>query len=686
MTLAELMSYEGTVAGGDRGSARESGRADSPLAPRHRAALQDIVDYVHRIDQRDLEIIDRDRVIVADAKHADVGIALKLAPDDPVEQTLRDGQPRTFVELNERHPSGLMQVVVPVRDADDAVAGVLVFEYTPLVGEMSALALGSLRKVGAAALAGWLVAALIALAIWRSVSRPLRDLQRAALEIAAGRTAAPVAVTSRDEAGQLAEAFNTMTQRLTQANAELNASNQHLQGELAVRRRVEQELEQLARFDVLTGLPNRKRFLDRLEEATRHADRAGHQIALMFLDLDRFKEINDTLGHGVGDEVLQQVAARLQATLRHNGTVSRLGGDEFTVLLEQVSGTDHVSEVARKILEAVRAPVIAGGCELVISASIGITLYPVDNHGSDELLRHADLALYQAKAAGRNTYHFHTEALSTAAAMRLKIERHLRYAIARNELTLHYQTRTDARHGRVTGVEALLRWHSPELGDIGPAEFIPVAEDSGLILPVGEWVLQQACRQQVAWQVDGLEPVVMAVNLSARQFWQNDLAETVERVIRQTGIDPAYLELELTEGMLMHDSAHVLAIMERLHGLGLRLSIDDFGTGYSSLSYLKRFPLHRLKIDRSFVKEVDSDANDTAIVAAILALAKGLNLQDTAEGVETPGQVSQLDGMGCDEYQGFYFSQPAAPDEVLAMLRASRAGQQAVEKARSAPG
>ena len=438
--------------------------------------------------------------------------------------------------------------------------------------------------------------------------------------------------------------------------------------DITERKRAEEQLKQLAQYDSLTGLPNRSLFRDRLSMTMARARRSGRILALMFLDIDRFKEINDSLGHTIGDEVLQATAGLLRQCLRDVDTIARLGGDEFTIVLENLTHADQAAFVAQKIQKTLADPIVLQGREVFVTASIGITLYPGDAADFDTLLQAADIAMYRAKEEGRNTYAFYAREMNARAAERLKMENLLRHAIERQELLLHYQPKVSVRTGQVVGAEALCRWNSKELGSVPPGEFIPLAEKSGLITPIGEWVLRTACAQNKAWQDEGLPPLLISVNLSPRQLRQKDLVEMVASVLEKAGIPPQLLELEITEGMIMQEPENVTAILRRFHELGVQLSVDDFGTGYSSLAYLKRFPVQKLKIDQSFVRDLSTDADDASIVKAVVVIAKSLGLKVVAEGVETQAQLAFLAKLDCDEYQGYYFSKPVPATEFRSAL------------------
>jgi diguanylate cyclase (GGDEF)-like protein/PAS domain S-box-containing protein len=437
---------------------------------------------------------------------------------------------------------------------------------------------------------------------------------------------------------------------------------------------VEEQIRRLAYFDVLTGLPNRSLLGDRIEQAISHAHRDGHPLGLLFIDLDRFKNVNDSLGHQLGDRMLTEVATRLKGLVREEDTVSRLGGDEFIVLLVDVDA-EGAAHVADKIIRSMANSFMFDGNDLTITPSIGIAMYPDDGQGIETLLQCADSAMYQAKQGGRNTYRFYTTEMQSHIRRTLLLENALRRALERNELALHYQPQFDIETRAIVGVEALLRWQHPEFGMVSPADFIPIAEDSGLILPIGEWVLRTAVQQNRAWQLAGLGMFSMAVNISAVQFRQVSLAQLVGQILQEYALEPEWLELELTESITMEDPLMAIGIMDRLHKQGVRLSIDDFGTGYSSLSYLKRFRINKLKIDQSFVQDITTDADDEAIVEAVISLARSLKLRTIAEGVETAGQLEFLRSKGCDEIQGYYLSRPLPAPELEALLRARRAGR-----------
>ena len=448
--------------------------------------------------------------------------------------------------------------------------------------------------------------------------------------------------------------------------------------DITERRRTDERLRQLAHFDPLTGLPNRMLLQDHLKRAMAEANLLGRLVAVMFLDLDRFKTVNDTLGHEIGDALLGSVAERLAACLRPGDTVSRLGGDEFTVVLTNVAHVDDVTHVVQKILDQFLSPFRIAGRNLFVNPSIGITLYPLDEKDTTNLLRDADIAMYRAKELGGNTFQFYTPELNARAARRLELETGLRQALERQELRLHYQPLVDIKTGRIRGMEALLRWQHPEYGLIPPLDFIPLAEDTGLIIPIGEWVLKTACAQIKAWHDTGFPTLQVAVNLSSKQLRDRSLIAAVEGALTESGLDARYLDLELTESVLMQDMELAGTILTALKKVGVSFSLDDFGTGYSSLSYLKRFPIDYLKIDRSFVLDILTDPVGAGLVKAIIAMANVLHIKVIAEGVETYEQLEYLRRQGCDITQGYFCSPPvdaAAFSELLQDWDRLRAGK-----------
>jgi len=444
---------------------------------------------------------------------------------------------------------------------------------------------------------------------------------------------------------------------------------------LLVRREIKdrQHAEEVVKFaathDPLTGLANRLLLTERVNRALAAAKSEGRRIAMLFIDLDRFKNINDTLGHEAGDRLLQNVANRLARCVRRSDTVARQGGDEFVVLIEAFQGPDDLAQVAEKILVEVAEPMTVYGREFQITASIGVSTCPVDGEDLQALLKNADIAMYRAKQQGKNTYQFYAEKMNPHSVERLELEAALRRALERNELTLHYQPKIQARTGRVTGIECLLRWQHPTIGPVPPDQIVPLAEETGLIVPIGKWALRTACLQARKWAEQGLPLLRMAVNLSARQFMSPTLLDDVEGTIAETGMDPRWIEFEVTESVMMPDPEQAVKLLRKLKAIGVRVTIDDFGTGYSSLAYLKRLPIDCVKIDASFVRGVPVDASDVAITDTILAMSRSLGLKVVAEGVETRDQMSFLERRGCDEMQGYYFSKPLPAEQLTVYLR-----------------
>ena len=438
--------------------------------------------------------------------------------------------------------------------------------------------------------------------------------------------------------------------------------------DISERIQTQQRLHYLAHHDVLTTLPNRLSFLENIKYALSHARRRKCLVAVLFMDLDRFKVINDTLGHHVGDILLQEIAQRLKDSIREGDMIARLSGDEFTILLDDINTAEDITPIAHKLVTNLASPVNFNNRELFTTVSIGISVYPNDGNDAQSLMRHADIAMYSAKSDGGNCYRFYRPDMNARADEQLQLETHLRHALEREEFVLYYQPQVDIRNNQITGVEALLRWQHPERGLIGPADFIDILEETGLIVPVGEWVLLNACLQHLAWRKAGLKPIQVAVNLSARQFIETDLVKNITGILAKTGMDPAYLELEITENLLLEQTGRTFNAIQDLHALGIKLAIDDFGTGYSSLSYLRKIPIHTLKIDRSFICGLTLNIDDTAIVQLIIDMAYSLNLNVVAEGIEKLEQLECLQRFKCNVMQGFLFSRPVPADEIERLL------------------
>lgn len=433
--------------------------------------------------------------------------------------------------------------------------------------------------------------------------------------------------------------------------------------------RYQRELEHRSNHDSLTGLANRNLLQDRMEQALHQARRQGASVAILFVDVDRFKQVNDSLGHSGGDCLLREVGERLARCVRAGDTVARLGADEFVLVLADAGEPRKVGAVAQRVLHSVSEPVLVEGYEIVVTASIGIGVHPRDGESAETLLRNAEMAMYQAKRDGPGAFRFYQPQMNERALERLTLERKMRAALEREEFVLHFQPQMELASGRLTGLEALVRWQQADGTLVPPASFIPLAEETGLILPLGNWVLEAACRQNKAWQAAGLAPARMAVNVSARQLHQSDLPRAVERALAETGLDPAHLELELTESMIMREPERVVGVLRELKALGVVIALDDFGTGYSSLAYLKRFPIDRIKIDRSFVRDLEEDPSDATIIRTVIAMSHALGLRVIAEGVESPVQLRHLVQHRCDEAQGYLLSPPLPAGEVQRLLR-----------------
>jgi diguanylate cyclase (GGDEF)-like protein len=476
-------------------------------------------------------------------------------------------------------------------------------------------------------------------------------------------------ITSEGRTFGVIELFSTQAIRASEALIHLLHSLSAQIGQSFQRKLAEDQLRFIATHDSLTDLPNRSLFNERLRHALHQGTRYNRGIAVMFIDMDRFKVVNDSLGHGAGDRLLQDCAKRLTECLRESDTVARLGGDEFVVMVENFTAPKDAIAIAQKILTGLARPFFVDGQEFLMSASIGISTFPDDGKDAETLLKNADIAMYRAKDQGRNNYQFYSAQMNKHTFERLAMESSLRRALERDEFLLHYQPKLDLRTGAIAGVEALIRWKHPDWGMVSPAQFIPLAEESGLIVQIGEWVLKTACDQSRAWREQGIPPMRVAVNLSARQFTQKTLVSDVAKTIAQSGLTPDCLELEITESLVMHNPEGAAETLHKLKAMGITLSIDDFGTGYSSLAYLKRFPIDCVKVDRSFIKDIPAEADDMAITKGIIALGHSLRLKVVAEGVETKEQQDFLRSNDCDEMQGFLFSKPLPADEVTALLK-----------------
>ncbi|TDF95796.1 EAL domain-containing protein [Paenibacillus piri] len=456
----------------------------------------------------------------------------------------------------------------------------------------------------------------------------------------------------------------TKDEQLLRSYATIRAVNE--------RRRAEHKIVHMAYHDSLTNLPNRLHFDQRLKECFEQAEQDGGRMAVIFFDLDRFKVINDTLGHHVGDQLLQYLARKLKVYVKEKDIVARFGGDEFIILLTNISHIDEAAQFAKGIPDLLKEPFVIEDQELFVTASIGISLYPDDGMDAETLLKNADIAMYRSKEKGGNSYHYYYPDMNKRSLHRLNLEIHLRKALERNEFRVFYQPIVDLNNGKIFGMESLVRWHHPEWGIISPGEFIPLAEETGLIVPIGNWVLKQACRQNKEWQSLGHAPLCVSVNISAIQFHQPSFVHYVEQTLLETGLEPRLLCLEITENVAMTNVSYIMDTMNKLRTLGVSISIDDFGTGYSSFSYLKRFRVHTLKIDQSFIRDVTSDEENAAIVTALIAMSRKLKIKSLAEGVETREQLDFLISQGCNEIQGYVFSKPMPAPDFELMIRENK--------------
>ena len=613
-TVVVIRFQLGAVERGAQVEARDLARSVAYGAELGNEHLQQYVEGLRALYGRDVVIVDAQKRGIADADQTEVGQVFNHDPANEVGQTIRDGQTRLFVESNDNRPAAAMQIAVPLHqgtDARGAIVGAVILEYTQIYQELWNAAAWQIYAVGAAGLLCTVLVGLLGVKLNVSLSK-----------------------------------------RLLEEKA------------------VAEQIEYLAFHDKLTGLSNRGMFSIMLERGLQEARRYERPLAVLFLDLDRFKNINDTLGHQAGDLLLQEMAARLKGVLRESDCIARLGGDEFVIMIPNFTSVEQLGAVTQKALAAVSRTFKLGDHEFHVTASVGISVYPGDGDDERALMKNADIAMYRSKEDGKNTFTFYSADLNTHSIERLAFESSLRRALDAGQFEVHYQPRVDCHTSRMNGVEALLRWKHPDLGTVPPAKFIPVAEENGLIVPIGRWVLLTACQQQVAWCKLGLPPLCMSVNLSPRQFYDDHLLSDVRAIVLQTGIEPSLLELEITESLLMRDIVKASRVLTEFRSLGIRLSLDDFGTGYSSLANLKRFPIDTIKVDRSFVRELVSNAEDRAITEAIIVMGKSLKMAIVAEGVETQGQIEFLRTHGCSEFQGFYFSKAVPPAAIADILRA----------------
>jgi diguanylate cyclase (GGDEF)-like protein len=585
---------------------------------------------------------------IGENKRGNAGFQAAAAGRTASELTHRDRFSAFEQEIEDRD---VLSTYIPLRDATSGRVHAVFEIYadvTPFVKRIAGV-----QRL--AAVAVMMVLLMVYAALFTVVWRAERILQRQYAEREAAETA-------------LSVAREGLERRVLERTAALETANAALETEVEDRRLAEARASHLAHHDQLTGLPNRARFMEGLQESIARAGRTGASVAVLFLDLDRFKNINDSLGHATGDELLKIVGVICARDLRETDTVARLGGDEFILCLGEVASAEDAGAVARRLLADLARGFDIGGHRLHANASIGISLYPSDGADAETLIRNADTAMYHAKDDGRGTFHFFRPQMTERVKRRLALEIGLRHALERNEFELHFQPVVQLATGRLLGAEALVRWRHPERGLVSPAEFIPVAEDIGLIVPLGQWVLREACVRAAEWtRLSGRAPFV-AVNLSARQFQEGSLVGIVADALADAGLPAEQLELEITESIIMQHTETSVRMLRELEQLGTRLAIDDFGTGYSSLGYLKRFPLSTIKIDRTFIRDVCRDSDDRAIVTAIMAMAKSLDLTVTAEGVERPDQATLLRELGCEQVQGYLYGRPVEAAEFVKLL------------------
>jgi len=520
--------------------------------------------------------------------------------------------------------------------------------------------------------------------LYRSINHPIEELTTIAEGFHEGNLSIMMDESRKDEFGSLARYFNISTTKLKAHSDELVELTEQLKKEIVDRKSAEENIRHMAYYDSLTGLPNRQLFTDRLTTCLKNIKRNKGYAAVLFFDIDDFKRINDTLGHNIGDSLLKEVAIRITECIRENdsvsrqviyetetSSVSRLGGDEFVILISNISVPQDAAIVAERLMKTMSQSIRIKNHEIFVTMSIGVAICPDDGQKANTIVRNADIAMYNAKGQGKNNYQFYTKNMNDIIHKRLMIENDLRRAIDNNELQLYYQPRIDAQTESISSMEALIRWNRPGKGLVSPAEFIPVAEDTGLIIPIGEWVLKTACSQNLLWQESGLPPMTVSVNISGKQFQQKNFMATILKALEYSSLDPKYLELEVTENILMKNVALNIDMMKQLSENGILISIDDFGTGYSSFNYLKHFPVDILKIDKSFIDDITHNANDLAIVSAIILMAHSLNLKVVAEGVEERDQLDLLRDCKCDEIQGYYYSRPLPANEFKDLVKNS---------------
>ena len=656
----------------------------------HVDELQQHIMKVHALQKRDVFVVDRSMRIVADSDADEIGSRFTYDRAGVIAATMSEGRSGKFVEDNPALKESNKLVVIPLRRdqsrPDSEIVGALALEYTAIYDELMESVHLFIRFI--VVLLALFLAITYALSshIGRSIIASLKRLQGAIEALIEGNHHARVNIASEDEVAQLAFCINRLADKMEAsfrdkeerlaANAEqLRMMNIRLADEVQQHKLSAERTEYFAYYDHLTTLPNRRMFSHLLSAAIAQASARKTALGLLFIDLDEFKHINDTLGHAAGDELLISVATRLKECLRVGDTTARLGGDEFVILVEDLREKSHLEALAAKLLDALQLPHPIADAEFRITASIGISIFPDDGQDETSLMKNADIAMYQAKRHGKNNCQLYCEELQSHMERRFMLESGLRQALERQEFTLAYQPKVCAASGRIIGAEALLRWNAQPacFGNLGPCDFIPVAEDSGLIVPIGRWVLETVCMQHREWARHGFGELSVSVNLSARQLADNGFYNDVLSIIARTGIDCARLEFELTESAAMENMEQTIALLRAMRNQGMRIALDDFGTGYSSLSMLKQLPVDAIKIDRSFIRDMPGDTHANALTHAIVAMSKVMDLRVVAEGVESPEQVEFLRQCDCDEFQGFHFSRPVSPEAFLALLEQQKA-------------
>ena len=616
------------------------------------------------VDQRDIFVLDRERRTLSSIVPAEIGTVYVDDKSTQIDQVLTDGVPRSFTETSPQHPDGARFIAVAVRASAapaSPIVGVLALESSRLSDQLIADSASLLYAIAISGLSVLLAIGAFGVRLSRRLSGSIQDLRGGVEAFAQGRLGTRLATDGITEVAALGQSFNTMAEALQRTTLDLR-----LETEMA--KEAAAQVERLAFTDAVTGLANRASLSRLLSNQIDAAQRSGRGFALLMLGMDRFRKVNDSLGHSVGDELLALLGQRLQHAVGAERVVVRLGGDEFAMLLDELD-PQALAVTARRLIDALGAPCRIRGNDLRLSASVGIAVFP--RHGGDEeaLMRHADIAMHHAKEDGGDTFTIYSDELNRQSVERLAFEAALRQALETDGLMVHYQPKVSAHTGMIEGVEALVRWKHPQLGTISPVKFIPIAEETGLIVPLGRWVMHRACEQLVAWRRQGLPEIGMAINLSPAQLADPDLLDDLDEILALTGADPRLLELEITESLLMQDTCRTTETLAALKRRGVRLAVDDFGTGYSSLSQLRNFPVDTLKIDRSFVRGLAENADDRAIARAIMQMATTLRLDVVAEGVETDAQQRVLSELGCDLLQGFLFSPGVPADELEALLR-----------------